>query len=608
MQILPLSIRLFFVVILTAMGMIPVHLRANQNTLAVSRFHGHNSKSTSAQKKIKDNISFDDYLHFCKQASTDEAVFCNFRSHPIYRKYFDLFSKEEGDACVGYIFDKGSNIANDIDKFRDSDAIGKPITYRYCYGYFSPMTLHNIKVTSVLQQRFGDLSRMHIAEIGGGYGGLCKILADSTGFASYTFIDRPEVNALAKKFLSLYNIANVSFIDSIDDIPTQSYDLLICDHAFFPSDNAGKENLINTVMASSKNGYIRTGGPNENLPSFSVEEILGVLYRNGKNGKVEKDHYSAGPNKTLVTWSSLPSVSLAFDRRETSLRATGNALTYSFSEGRLGDCFVCYLHAKWLAYKYDLPFYYVPFKFSDQFSLSDIEQEVESMAKFSNTICLREENNISQHSNTLITVPYFPECKVEYESRGYSKTILSFKVDWDDSGFRAEIFRCLRLKNHVNSIDFPKNYITVGVHVRRGGGFDSPTQVKKFPLKFPPDEYYIEQLKSISKIFRDEKIYVYILTDDSNPVAIKDKYAAEVCNENMVFDSRHQGNDFRSTDLDDFHLLQQFDCLILCQSNFSLVASKLADYRILFTPLNFVINCRKTPVIDEVEICVKPKR
>ena len=49
-----------------------------------------------------------------------------------------------------------------------------------------------------LREQFKDLHKMHIVEIGGECGKQCKILADVTGFASYTIIDSSENLHLAK--------------------------------------------------------------------------------------------------------------------------------------------------------------------------------------------------------------------------------------------------------------------------------------------------------------------------------------------------------------------------------------------------------------------------
>ncbi|NDD58753.1 MAG: hypothetical protein EBZ47_05820 [Chlamydiae bacterium] len=49
-----------------------------------------------------------------------------------------------------------------------------------------------------------------------------------------------------------------------------------------------------------------------------------------------------------------------------------NYLTYH-GGGRFGDRLIAYMHAKWLSYKYNIPMLYIPFAYSDDLILDDIE-------------------------------------------------------------------------------------------------------------------------------------------------------------------------------------------------------------------------------------------
>ncbi|HEV7737800.1 MAG TPA: hypothetical protein VGO47_10580, partial [Chlamydiales bacterium] len=40
------------------------------------------------------------------------------------------------------------------------------------------------------------------------------------------------------------------------------------------------------------------------------------------------------------------------------------AITYEFSGGRFGDNLLAYFHAKWVSYKYNIPFFYKEFPYS----------------------------------------------------------------------------------------------------------------------------------------------------------------------------------------------------------------------------------------------------
>ena len=60
-------------------------------------------------------------------------------------------------------------------------------------------------------------------------------------------------------------------------------------------------------------------------------------------------------------------------------------------------------------------------------------------------------------------------------------------------------------------------------------------------------------------------------------------------------------NNHHSNVLEDFFEMARFDCLIRPDSNYSIMAEKIADYKIVISPLSY----KKTGnniVIDEVQI------
>src|SRR5439155_19874851 len=71
----------------------------------------------------------------------------------------------------------------------------------YPEGALSPTTWRYIKVMSDLEKLFGSLDGWHVAEIGVGYGGQCKILNDLYAVGSYTFYDLEPVMQLAAKYV-----------------------------------------------------------------------------------------------------------------------------------------------------------------------------------------------------------------------------------------------------------------------------------------------------------------------------------------------------------------------------------------------------------------------
>jgi len=284
------------------------------------------------------------------------------------------------------------------------------------------------------------------------------------------------------------------------------------------------------------------------------------------------------------------------------------------SGGRLGDNLLSYLHAKWLAFKYNIPVIYKSFKYSDQLQLSIIEKKYNNK-DFEKIIILKKEL-INSKKNILYLVPYFSEDKTEFQ---YNPDWPYFQVDWDNKLFKEEIKKAIfPIKSFKFDIPIPKDRISVAVHVRLGGGVDdrllkSPKDYNStknyanlnFPLKFPPLDFYVEQIKKISLLLDHKNLYVYIFTDDYNPRRILKKIKKQLsCYNNIIFDCRKKYINPKKCVLQDFFAFTHFDCLIRSQSNYSLVASKISDFKIEIFPVNYRIE-NHFPIISEVEIIRK---
>ena len=310
-----------------------------------------------------------------------------------------------------------------------------------------------------------------------------------------------------------------------------------------------------------------------------------------------------------------------------------SAVTYSLSGGRLGDNLISYLHAKWISYKYNIPLLYKPFPYSDQLALHEKEvlYDLNRIKSFSKTIEFKNDILTFNQDNTLYVITYFPESLEEYcpvnagqnvsNAHPREKKYHSFVVDWSDDKFLQEIRECIKNKTNINLIEPPRDCISIAVHVRKNsGGFDLPLlnglpeelydprasyADVVFPLKCVPDSYYIEQLKYVINAFSEQKIYVYIFTDDPNPASIVEKYTSAIDKPEVIFDFNTGCNNHHTNVLEDFFSMLNFDCLIRADSNLSIVASKLGQYKMLVTPVHHHWEGRVL-VIDQV--CVVDNR
>ncbi len=304
------------------------------------------------------------------------------------------------------------------------------------------------------------------------------------------------------------------------------------------------------------------------------------------------------------------------------------AVTYTLGGGRLGDQLIAYLHAKWVSYKYNLPFIYVPFPGFELFDLDEIEKKNSIIFRdqFKNKFTLRPRQSLekfmeSESSDVLFIIPFFSENFEEHEPASYIATHSApmpyFKVNWDDPGFHMLVKKLIKPKSQLSLIIPPKDRISIAVHIRKtSGDFDAPllngmkredfdpTKIYSdivCPLKHAPESFYLEQTKNMISFFPDKNFYIYLFTDDPNPLAIYNKFKQAIPNDSIIWDYRKTNNNHLNNVLEDLFSMIQFDCLVRPASNYSIIASIIGDFKVVISPLHHYWK-NTTLVIDEVEI------
>jgi putative sugar O-methyltransferase len=181
----------------------------------------------------------DKYEERCEAFVKSDELFANFKRDPDYTKVL-----EGNEVDVGLRALKGINqwgnaliktISPIIDRLRENESIGNPqlVDFGEGVGIIAPSTLRYINTCAEIQQLLMGEKARRIIEIGGGYGGLCKIFdVFFGGFDSYTIIDSPWASKLTEKYLSKFNLSDrttcVSVAD-LDKVDTKDIDLLIAD-------------------------------------------------------------------------------------------------------------------------------------------------------------------------------------------------------------------------------------------------------------------------------------------------------------------------------------------------------------------------------------------
>lgn len=281
------------------------------------------------------------------------------------------------------------------------------------------------------------------------------------------------------------------------------------------------------------------------------------------------------------------------------------AVTYELI-GRFGDNLLAYMHAKWLSLYYarrgyNLPVFYKPFLFSTQLRVHDLERACSRghLASLSRIISLKNHKwtELERRSDVLYEIPYFP-----YDLEKEPGNWTAFEVDWKDAEFKRELKRVISPRCPLPKFELPTDKITVAIHVRRGGSFEELNL--GFPFKFPDDSYYLEQLKTLDTLFNHRPLYVFIFTDDREPLKILKTFQDYFEKfSHITFDCRHTQTDHNINVLEDFFALTKFDCLIRPDSNFSVCAAKISDYLVEIEPKTCYVAGNKS-IVSEANVIV----
>lgn len=284
--------------------------------------------------------------------------------------------------------------------------------------------------------------------------------------------------------------------------------------------------------------------------------------------------------------------------------------------GRLGDKLMMYVKAKWVAHVCDLPFYYKPFAYTDQLMMHTVEQHLTPDIKrsYSATAPLEIVNStlnqlIQKNEKKLYTIHYYfalPQWG-SYQQSYDSQEIMAWPHVMTNLGFLNALKKTIKPRNPIQLTFPPANMLSVAVHIRKGGGFDHPLlsqqlysknalnseeksppgtfSDKYWPLKFPPLQYYVDQIIRLSEMHNDTNMYVYIFTDDQNPDPIKMKIKQAVNKQNITFDCRSHENHRDSNVLEDLFSMTHYDCLIRSGSNYPQIAQLIGNHKITIYPI-----------------------
>lgn len=216
-----------------------------------------------------------EYTHVsvCKEAIVNENIFNNFKN---IREYTNILEHANYEQGIGYLLNIFNN--EEYKKFNwnlllENDLIGNPKTFNYkdiFDKYDIKLNNYNISPTTLRYISFGInmikyilnyKKDIDIVEVGGGYGGQCKILFDLSiiydiNIKSYTIIDLSDVSDLQKKYLDKLGYVDKIHYQKSNNITIKNYDFFISNFALSEFVDEVRDFYIENVLKYSKYYYM----------------------------------------------------------------------------------------------------------------------------------------------------------------------------------------------------------------------------------------------------------------------------------------------------------------------------------------------------------------
>lgn len=197
-----------------------------------------------------------EFLDFCELAASDDEVFKTFRDNDRVKTIIENSTEEYKEKTIKLICSEGLDLSN-------SDLTPTDARYNYI-------------IVLIIKLLKGGWNRA--VEIGGGYGGLCRILYTFSKPESYTIYDLPQVQKLQARYLKDFGIAPI-FPEGIPE--ASKHDLLISWCAWSELDLSTRKEYVEKVISKADRFII--------CSNYNFYEDMGILASFGIQPKVYSD-------------------------------------------------------------------------------------------------------------------------------------------------------------------------------------------------------------------------------------------------------------------------------------------------------------------------------
>lgn len=288
--------------------------------------------------------------------------------------------------------------------------------------------------------------------------------------------------------------------------------------------------------------------------------------------------------------------------------------------GGLGDNIMSFAIAKAISMHYNLEFYYSKFRYSDLFLFDCAEKKITYDVEGAQEVSFVNPLNYADHAN-------------EYDNMLGNYLLYTYCLTPCGAHVSEKIFneikKLIKFKQKIDVNIIPQDRVSLAVHIRKGNGggenydgeltslqlfdFDRSMvryhNVNTYPfesleeqytcinsskwtmdtgytllsLKFPPEQYYVDQIIKISQDLNNQNIAVLIVTDDRDPFSLISRIKQSINKSNITYhyvDNRLKDHSTRI--VEDLYNLSLCDGLIRSQSNFAKIAELMGNHKFIF--------------------------
>ncbi len=278
-----------------------------------------------------------------------------------------------------------------------------------------------------------------------------------------------------------------------------------------------------------------------------------------------------------------------------------HAISYEYCPGRFGDKILGYSHARYLSYITQIPFLSRSSSNKDYLLSDHLMTDYESFPfqekarHYSQVFHIKSSDTLAEFFRmiqepgtppTLFMVEYFPSDVFEWNLTPSWTTALV--IPWKEEGFANYLRKSLQPKIPIPDFTV-EGRLNVADHMRDLSGGDVDHISRRFlPLKHPYIDYHERQIRRVYEWSGKKPMHVFIFSDTKTPLEFLEQIKSRFPHEDILFKIQVLEQPDVNYVVQDFFAMQKFDVLITTQSNFSMMASRLADFDMIISPVHGV--------------------